>query len=47
MKFTYVVAFKLKLFLLTGVARVTCLVVSPAERDRGGSSKVAEAVYVY
>ncbi|XP_016488915.1 protein ADP-ribosyltransferase PARP3-like [Nicotiana tabacum] len=27
-----------------GVARVTCLVVSPAERDRGGSSKVAEAV---
>lgn len=29
------------------VIGVTCLVVSPAERDRGGSSKVAEAVWVY
>lgn len=32
------------MFPLAGVA---CLVVSPAERDRGGSSKVAEAVYAY
>lgn len=27
-------------------AGVSCLVVSPAERERGGSSKVAEAVWV-
>lgn len=29
------------------LAGVACVVVSSAERDRGGSSKVAEALYVY
>lgn len=27
------------------ISGVTCLVVSPAERERGGSTKVADAMY--
>lgn len=34
------------IYTVNRIAGVTCLVVSPMERERGGSSKVSEAVLV-